>query len=923
MIKDNFDESDTIVGLALVSNLAFAEPAKKYDLLSDSCINPDNAIETQIELENENYFTYLTKAEVDSKEFTRVIVDLNSSEEEVKNIGDNLVNKGLIKEYTPIEDNKDANLEEILEKKRYITKKSPETNQKIKDVLILYTENFQNNASFTCLERAELFSDLIDSHWDINSHIKLVNDYNRGEINNFDVLMHIGENYLTDIPYSLIQDVNNTSKEIVWINYLPWGLDTKKLGFKVSGTHSLDFDKISYKGYDFKLNPTDTSLVDIIDPEKSKVLAWLVDNETGKENDNFLYVSYLPLAIPYLDEPIPFFNSLHEAFGHHQKNAKALLRLEGIHPGLQNSDLLSIDEFLEQKNIPYHFGVIPVYVNPKENINISILDKPQLIKTLKTMSNNGNLVLNGYTHQYDGETVIDFEFWDESKNQPIEEDSKEFAQSRIINALTLLKEAGLYTDIWETPNYTASNTDYKTFEKIFPIIYDSRNGINVPFAFKRNNTVFSPIDLGYVSSPESVDKLIANAKKIYDCFEDPSISFFYHPYLFTNKEVGKGTLNKIITLFTNQEPEKGTLNKIIDSLRDIGYEFSSIYNLVEKEPSFEEKIISAKKSFQKGICLSAYSKDKYFSYEINNELNQLDEIGTEWIQIQAMLYQNNVNSSFIFADEERTASDESLEYIINKLHKRGFKVFFEPVVNLEYRKGGDWMGMIKPDDWDKWFQSYQDTILHYAKLAQKNEIEEFSVGVEFNSAEKFKEDWQDILSEVRENYKGIITYAANFDHYKQVPFWDDVDLVSMNFYFSVNPRKNPFENWKNITDYHEPTREELVDNWQVHVKDIDNFQKEINKPILISEVGYASKTGCSFKPWSWYLGEYNTKEQADCYWALHQVWKDKPYISGIYFFGWPIGDVDINGAMFNPKNNPAEKIIEKWFHELKNQEEGE
>jgi len=614
----------------------------------------------------------------------------------------------------------------------------------------------------------------------------------------------------------------------------------------------------------------------------------------------------LPLAIPYLDEPIPFFNALHEAFGHHQKNAKALLRLEDIHPGPQNLSLASINEFLKQKNIPYHLGVIPVYVNPEENTNISILDKPLLTNTLKNMiSNNGTLVLHGYTHQYDGETGIDFEFWDESKNQPVEGDSKAFAQSRIINALNLLKKAGLHTDIWETPHYTASDVDYKTFEKIFPIIYDSRKGINVPFAFKRNNTIFSPIDLDYISSPESIDKIIDNAKKIYDCFEDPSISFFYHPLLFTDQELGKEALNKII-----------------DSLRDIGYEFSSIYDLVEKEPSFEEKIILAKKSFQKGICLPAYSKDKYFSNEINKELNHLDKIGAEWIQIQTIIYQDNVNSSFISVDEERTASDESLEYIIKKLHKSGFKVFFEPVVNLEYRKVGDWMGMIKPDDWNKWFQSYEDIILHYSKLAQKNEVEVFSVGVELNSAEKFKEDWQNIISEVRENYKGIVIYAANFDHYKQVPFWGDVDLAAMNFYFSVNPRKNPFERWENITDYHEPTREELIKNWQVHVEDIERFQKEINKPILISEIGYVSKTGCSFKPWSWYLGEYNTKEQEDCYWALNQVWKDKPYISGIYFFGWPIENEGTDNVMFSPKNNPAEKIIEKWFHESKNQEEG-
>ncbi|GAJ01774.1 unnamed protein product, partial [marine sediment metagenome] len=127
----------------------------------------------------------------------------------------------------------------------------------------------------------------------------------------------------------------------------------------------------------------------------------------------------------------------------------------------------------------------------------------------------------------------------------------------------------------ETPHYTASDLDYEVFERIFPIIYDGRSGINVPFAFRRDSTIFSPIDLGYVFSTPSMDKIIADARKIHDCFEDPSISFFWHPYLTGNEELGIPALEKII-----------------DSLTEIGYEFHSIYDLLQEERSFQEKVIS-------------------------------------------------------------------------------------------------------------------------------------------------------------------------------------------------------------------------------------------------------------------------------------------------------------------------------------------
>ncbi len=867
----------------------------------------------QIELEGAGYFTYLAKVKADGREFIRVIVDVSGSLQEVQNVGTELAEKGLTQEPSPIADGKDADLLEILGIRRYLPRKTAETNPKIEDVLLLYSEDFENDNPFTTLERAKLFRDLIDSHWNLSIHMKLASEYEEGDINNFDVLMYIGENFEAKIPKSLIDDINNTDREILWINYYPWELDTRKLGFEVSGIHSFDFDRISYRGYDFKLNPTDTSLIEVIDSEKAKVLAWLIDDESEKRipaiinaNNNFLYVSYLPLAIPYLDEPIPFFNALHETFGHHGKVSKALLRLEDIHPESDFDDLAIVNGFLKEKKVLPHLAVIPVYVNPEKNINISILDRPQSINVLKDiLSDNGTLVLHGYTHQYDGVTGIDFEFWDESKNKPVKEDSEEFAQERVMSALNILRNAGLSTDIWETPHYTASDLDYRVFERIFPIIYDSRNGIDVPFVFKRGNTIFSPIDLGYLFSTQSIDRIIADARKIHDCFEDPSVSFFWHPYLTRNEELGIAALEKII-----------------DSLTEIGYQFHSIYDLLQKERSFQEKIVLAKTSFQKGVTLPSYSRDKYFSPQINEELDHLADIGVEWVRIQTFLYQNNIHSSSILSDSEKTASDESLEYIIHKLHQNNFRVLLEPVVSLEHTKGGEWMGTIAPDNWDSWFESYNNLIEHYAKLAQKNEVEQFVVGVELNSTHRFKEKWEQIISNVRKHYQGLTIFVANFDAYETVSFWDKLDAIGMNFYFPINRRDDLYLPWSEVKDeYNDPSYEDLLEGWQVWVNALDRWQKKINKPIVVTEVGYASQRGCTYQPWSWYLGEADYEEQYLAYKALFEVWGKKQvidgkfdggnYIQGVYFFGWD-SEKPENDRSYIP-SEAAKSIIREWF----------
>jgi len=353
-----------VTGLLLSSNTALAASIReaKYDLLAGSYHNQEYAWEMQIKLEQAGYSTYLAKVEIEGKEFIRVIVDVNNSLQEVQNVGTKLAEKGLIQEPSPIKDEKDADLLETLGKKRYFPLKNTEISPRIENVLLLYSEPLESQINpLTTLERAELFKDLIASHWSLNINIKLVSEYEQGDINDFDVLMYIGENYHTEIPRALINDVNNTDREIIWIGYHIWELDSPKLGFKVSDIHSFAFDKISYRSYDFRLNPTDTSLIEVIDPKKARVLAWLVDDESEKSipamvnaNDNLLYVSYLPLAVPYLDEPIPFFNALHEVFGHHEKVSKALLRLEDISSVTEDSKQTRINEFLKQKSIPFH-----------------------------------------------------------------------------------------------------------------------------------------------------------------------------------------------------------------------------------------------------------------------------------------------------------------------------------------------------------------------------------------------------------------------------------------------------------------------------------------------------------------------------------------------------------------------------------------
>lgn len=143
----------------------------------------------------------------------------------------------------------------------------------------------------------------------------------------------------------------------------------------------------------------------------------------------------------------------------------------------------------------------------------------------------------------------------------------------------------------------------------------------------------------------------------------------------------------------------------------------------------------------------------------------------------------------------------------------------------------------------------------------------------------------------------------------------------MNFYFPINRRENFYQRWVEVKDeYHDPSYENLLDDLQLWVDTLDRWQKKMNRPILVTEGGYASQRGCTYQPWSWYLGQSNFEEQYLAYKALHEVWSKKQmvnriseggnYLQGIYFFHWA-NEKPENDRSYVPSEEPK-SIIRKW-----------
>ena len=51
--------------------------------------------------------------------------------------------------------------------------------------------------------------------------------------------------------------------------------------------------------------------------------------------------------------------------------------------------------------------------------------------------------------------------------------------------------------------------------------------------------------------------------------------------------------------------------------------------------------------------------------------------------------------------------------------------------------------------------------------------------------------WRSLIRKTRKAYKGRLSYSANWDHYKDIEWWRDLDLIGMTVYYDLVGEKKP------------------------------------------------------------------------------------------------------------------------------------
>jgi len=307
-------------------------------------------------------------------------------------------------------------------------------------------------------------------------------------------------------------------------------------------------------------------------------------------------------------------------------------------------------------------------------------------------------------------------------------------------------------------------------------------------------------------------------------------------------------------------------------------------------------------TFQRGFVLGLFRTDPAY-YEARtyvDELAELREMGCDSVAILVRQFMARSTSVVVEPIPGQTVPDHRLVEVLRECQRQGLRSTLFPCVLLQEAEAKEWRGNIQPESWESWFESYQEMLEHYASLAAQEQVAQLCVGSELVSSERFEEPWRALIASVRERFRGEVFYAANWDHYQDIPFLDATDLAAVNAYNRL--AQEPTEDLRALTLAWEQIRGQL-----------QAWSRRVGRPLLLTEVGYPSVDGCSVYPWDYTRkAPVDLLEQAACVEAFCSAWLQVPELKGVYFYVW-WGSGGPSDRGYTPWGKPAEAVIRRYL----------
>jgi len=294
--------------------------------------------------------------------------------------------------------------------------------------------------------------------------------------------------------------------------------------------------------------------------------------------------------------------------------------------------------------------------------------------------------------------------------------------------------------------------------------------------------------------------------------------------------------------------------------------------------------------FQRGVSFVS-GPDNYESQAGGDVLKQLPSYGVDAIALVPYGIEDHTVSR-VRPWTTSWASENGIRELARLAHSLGLKVLLKPHLWQTAGNGGT------PDFADsaarvRWFADYETFLDHYAALAAEIHADIFCVRVEFEKTSVYDADWRRLIARVRQIYPGPLTYAAaSGPEFEHVTFWDALDYIGINEYYSLPA---------------DLSTDDIV-------RRIALVQQKFNRPVLFTEAGFPSLENPNEQPWDRSPRKLDGYAQARCYDAIFRAFYDKPWFAGVYWWEVPTNGLGgLEDGSHTPWEKPAMSVLRRWY----------
>jgi hypothetical protein len=249
---------------------------------------------------------------------------------------------------------------------------------------------------------------------------------------------------------------------------------------------------------------------------------------------------------------------------------------------------------------------------------------------------------------------------------------------------------------------------------------------------------------------------------------------------------------------------------------------------------------------------------------------------------------------------------EGIRQYISKLRNSQIEIMLKPQLWIANGTYTGHLEMPSEVQWRQFEEGYREFIITFATLAAEERVPLFCIGTELELFVRERPQfWHSLIAEVKSIYPGKLTYAANWDEYKRIPFWESLDFIGVDAYFP-------------ISDSRTPTVSEARAGWQPWKQELKSISEKYNRPILFTEYGYRSAVYAGKEPWDSARDDRSVslEAQSQLLTALYEEFWEEPWMAGGFLWKWFLEHDEVGGSdhtLFTPQNKPAETVVRAFF----------